>query len=89
VSNCLRDEGVFPYDTRDEEGRERFLPFTAGHHFTYKPPQKNPTSDWYVKYSMGLKLGNECCSPEAGTYHYIKPKLMYRYDALLYDMCDL
>ena len=88
VALCLSKEGVLPYDTRDEEGRERFLPFMAGHHYNYRPPKKNPMSDWYVRYSVDLKLGKDCCSQSSVTFHYILPQLMYRYEALLYDLCN-
>ena len=87
VAQCLKGEGIHPYDTRDKEGRERFLPFLAGHHYTYMAPKKNPLSDWYVKYSIGLKEGFDCCSQSSITFHYVKPKMMYRYDALLYNLC--
>lgn len=39
----------------------------------------------YAKYSIELKEGYECCSPEAVTFHYVKPDLMPRMQALLYD----
>ena len=87
VAKCLKGEGILPYDTRDKEGRERFLPFLAGHHYTYMAPKKNPLSDWYVKYSIGLKEGFDCCSQSSITFHYVRPKMMYRYDALLYNLC--
>ena len=84
VARCLATASppVIPYDTRDELGRERFLPFTPQNHLTYRVP-KNP--DWYAKYSIGLKEGYDCCSTRAVSFHYVKPDLMPRMSALLYD----
>eukprot|EP01031_Cornospumella_fuschlensis_P031626 gene31627-38220_t len=61
VASCLQKSAdIMPYDTRDELGRERFHPFTPGHHLDYRPPANG--DDWYVKYNPNLKLGFECCS---------------------------
>lgn len=87
VSNCLKKMGIQAFDTRDSEGRERFLPFNAGHHMTYTTP-KPPKKDWYTVYSIGLKYRKECCSVHSCTFHYLKPPKQYRYEALLYGLCD-
>ena len=87
VSQCLRrpigQVGAKPveaYDTRDPQGRERFHPFQPGHHLTYRPTP----NDWYVKYSVGLKFKEDCCSPETISYHYVKPDLALHMDAILH-----
>ena len=87
TAHCLEQWGVFPYDTRDHFGRERFLPFTPGHHYFYRINKQNP--DWYVKYTENfqLKEGDECCSRDAISYHYIKGDMMLRMHALLYGYC--
>ena len=82
---CLSLAGVTAFDTRDQQGRERFLPFTPGNHLHYRIP-KNP--DWYAKYSIELKTGLDCCSSDAVSFHYVKGDLMHRYHALLYGKCD-
>ena len=83
----MRDKGVVPYDTKDEEGRERFHPFTPGGHYKYRKPKNNPDADWYPRYTIDLKFGLDCCSPSSATFHYVDPKLMYRIEALLYNLC--
>jgi len=86
VAACLRKVAqVFPYDTRDAHGRERFHPFTPAAHLSYRISPKNP--DWYAKYSSDLKQGKECCSSHSIAFHYVKPQLMRRLHALLYA-CD-
>ena len=30
---------ILPFDTKDEEGGERYMPFQPGHHLTYRPPK--------------------------------------------------
>jgi glycoprotein-N-acetylgalactosamine 3-beta-galactosyltransferase len=43
--------GVFPYETKDEAGGERYMPFMPGHHWGYHMPE-DKSSDWYAKYSI-------------------------------------
>ncbi|GMH84599.1 hypothetical protein TrST_g801 [Triparma strigata] len=87
VAKCLRmGFDLLPYDTKDSLRRERFHPFTPGHHLTYNAP---PTSkDWYIRYSIDLKYEKECCSEESATFHYIKPELTRRLFALWYGHCE-
>ena len=86
VASCLRvGHGVVPYDTKDSLGRERFHPFTPGHHFTYQAPKKG--HDWYVDYSIDLKFGYDCCSEGSTTFHYMTPELTRRMYALWYGHC--
>ncbi|CAM9614175.1 unnamed protein product [Phaeothamnion confervicola] len=85
VASCLRTVGdVRPYDTRDPQGRERFHPFTPGHHLSYRIPPRG-SKDWYVDYSIGLKEGFDCCSPNSMSFHYVKAELMYRVFNLVYS----
>jgi len=74
---------VVPFDTRDMTGRERFHPFSPGNHYSYKINHQNP--DWYAKYSIDLKEGIDCCSDYSISFHYVKPLLMPKIHALLYD----
>jgi len=87
VASCLKMDGIFPFDTRDEAGSERFLLFTPALHLNWRPPSKNPEKDWYYKYSIELKIGIDCCSTSAVAFHYVKKPLMYRLYALLFK-CD-
>lgn len=84
---CLHLAGVDAFDTRDSQGRERFLPFTPGNHLLYRIP-KEP--DWFAKYTAkvgGLKDGVAGVSSDAVSFHYIKGDLMKRTYALLYGLC--
>ena len=84
MPNCLKKAaGVLPYDTRDELGRERFHPFTPANHLAYRIPRSG--KDWYAQYSIDLKVGYDCCSPQSVSFHYVDAPLMRRIDALLHE----
>jgi len=88
VAACLRKLGVFPFETRDEKGGERYMPFAPAHHLSYNPPKQNPDKDWYVKYAVDkLRLGLDHCSSQSVAFHYIKGYLMKRMYAILYGFC--
>ena len=55
VATCLRKRNILPYDTKDEAGGERYMPFAPGHHLNYLPPA-NPKDDWYSNYSINCKV---------------------------------
>ena len=67
LASCLRDFGVYPMNTRDESGAERFMvlhPKTMA--------QKNSSlPSWYLDMSFNKKSGETCCSEEAITFHYV------------------
>lgn len=85
---------VVPYDTKDDAGGERYMPFTPGHHFNYYLPKKIVRSpkeegyDWYANYSIDIKEGVEHCSPQSIAFHYVKGDMMKRLFALAYGLCD-
>lgn len=89
VAKLLRKFDVHPYDTKDEEGGERYMPFMPGNHYQYKLPPGNPmdTKDWYAKYSIDIKEGPDHCSAQSVAFHYVKGKEMWRLYALMYHMC--
>jgi hypothetical protein len=76
-------DSIAPFDTRDKLGRERFHPFSPGNHLSYKINKVSP--DWYAQYSIDLKEGLDCCSEHSVSFHYVKPPLMPKIHALLYD----
>jgi len=89
VASCFRKHGVLPFETRDDEGGERYMPFQPGHHLNYQPAEDNPESDWYVKYTIDrLRLGFDHCSSAAVAFHYIQSNLMKRIHAILYGYCN-
>lgn len=45
----------------------------------------NPEKDWYIDYSIDLKIGRECCSRNSLSFHYVDEKLMRRLYHLVYS----
>lgn len=86
VAKIFRKLGVLPYDTKDEDGGERYMPFLPGHHWGYRMP-KDTAKDWYAKYSINIKEGPEHCSPKSVAFHYVKDEMMKRLFALAYGLC--
>lgn len=99
VARCLSTFGVVPYDTRDKTAEpapngaypERFHPFTPGQHMSWQPPRRKnadgSSKDWYENYNApwGVAPGKDCCSKQSATFHYVKPDLMPKLSALLWD----
>lgn len=56
VARRLREFGVLPYETKDENGGERYMPFMPGIHYGYRLPVDR-SSDWYAQYSINIKEG--------------------------------
>jgi glycoprotein-N-acetylgalactosamine 3-beta-galactosyltransferase len=61
LARVFRKYGVFPYETKDEHGGERYMPFMPGHHYSYRLPADR-TTDWYAKYSINIKEGTLPCN---------------------------
>jgi glycoprotein-N-acetylgalactosamine 3-beta-galactosyltransferase len=87
VAKIFRKLGVVPYDTKDEDGGERYMPFLPGHHWGYRLP-KDTTKDWYAKYSINIKEGAEHCAQKSVAFHYVKDEMMKRLFALAYGLCS-
>ena len=83
IANCLKKSAdIIPIDTRDDKKRERFNPFTPGHHLTY---QLGDEKDWYMKYHpYGLLDGFNCCSPEGVSFHYVPHELLRKLYGYMY-----
>jgi len=86
VARIFRQFGVYPYETKDEAGGERYMPFLPGHHYGYRMPA-DKDKDWYAKYSINIKEGADHCAARSVAFHYVKDNMMYRLHALLYHMC--
>ncbi|XP_075163755.1 glycoprotein-N-acetylgalactosamine 3-beta-galactosyltransferase 1-like [Haematobia irritans] len=81
LGKCLENIGVIAGDTRDDEGKERFIPLTPN---TVIP---NNLSKWYPKlvyHAMNEKVN--CCSDHAISFHYIEPDEFYVMEYLLYSL---
>jgi glycoprotein-N-acetylgalactosamine 3-beta-galactosyltransferase len=86
VARVLRNFGIFPYETKDEAGGERYMPFMPGHHYGYRLPDDHE-KDWYAKYSIDIKEGVDHCAARSVAFHYVKGEAMKRLHALLYRLC--
>lgn len=56
VARVFKKYNVVPYETKDRNGGERYMPFLPGHHYGYRLPTSSDT-DWYAKYSINIKEG--------------------------------
>lgn len=86
TARIFRKYGVYPYETKDENGGERYMPFMPGHHYGYRMPQDH-SKDWYARYSINIKEGVDHCAARSVAFHYVKDKAMNRLHALLYHLC--
>ena len=68
---CSEEAGVKLGNSLDSKGRERFHPFNPrSHYFSI-----NSGLLGYAKNEV--KLGDDCCSDETISFHYVTPELMY------------
>jgi glycoprotein-N-acetylgalactosamine 3-beta-galactosyltransferase len=86
VARAFKSMGVYPYETKDENGGERYMPFIPGHHYGYRLPT-NIGTDWYARYSINIKEGVDHCAARSVAFHYVKGTAMKRLHALLYHLC--
>ena len=86
VAKLLKNFNVYPYETKDETGGERYMPFMPGHHYRYRMPP-NKKDDWYAKYSINIKEGLDHCAAKSVAFHYVKDNDMKRLYAYLYHLC--
>ena len=78
VAKCFRERlGVFPFDTKDEDGGERYM---------HLQPEFHLKSEH--KFSLDVKKGLGHCAARSVAFHYIDEKLMKRMHAILYRHCN-
>jgi len=81
IARLFRRFGVYPYDTKDDAGGERFMVTTPGHHYDSKFPP------WYHKQSIDILHGLDHCAAHSISFTYVPVPVMYRLYALLYGLC--
>jgi hypothetical protein len=62
--------GVYPSNTTDSEGRERFHHFSPEVAFGFNPREKE--RDWWMLHMIDFRNGSECCSPTSVSFHGLK-----------------
>jgi glycoprotein-N-acetylgalactosamine 3-beta-galactosyltransferase len=84
ISFCMMWYDIYPWDTRDTLGRDRWhADQPRGVYYT------NPDDPeyWYVQYHHmigGVKWKDECCAPDSIAFHYIDHVNMYHLERQLY-----
>ncbi|KAH8298641.1 hypothetical protein KR018_005658 [Drosophila ironensis] len=81
IGYCLRNVGVVAGDSRDEDGKERFMP--VGLH-TVLPVK--PTTGWWPKVVFYAPQSNDVCSDTAISSHYVKSHEFDIYEYLVYRL---
>ncbi|KAK4320648.1 hypothetical protein Pmani_008481 [Petrolisthes manimaculis] len=82
IGKCMQNIGVQAGDSRDSLGRGRFFPFIPEHHLV--PGHIGP-NNWYWDWIYyPAKVGLECCSDTAVSFHYVPPNKMYELEYFLY-----
>jgi len=66
MGNCMRDLGVYPHNTRDDIGAERFMVMNP----KVISNVTRPLPKWYINMSFNKKAGELCCSENAAAFHY-------------------
>jgi hypothetical protein len=73
---CLSEIGIYPHDTRDSSGAERFMVFDP-HFFTEMTASASYPS-WYNASSLNIEVGPRCCSNESISFHRVRLEDMVR-----------
>ena len=85
INFCMGNIGVYPYNTRDELGRERFHLRTPEALFNVDGTDE---SAWLYKVHRdvgGIKGGADCCSPASITFHHVKSQgALYDFERMIY-----
>jgi len=81
VGRCFGGDRIYPYDTQNEEGEERYMPYEPAQHFVPESRTK-----WFT-YTSNDKHALGKVASHAVSFHDVAPGLMSRMHALLYGHC--
>lgn len=70
LAHCLKEVGIYPQNTRDASGAERFMVLNS-HDMYSEGENHDQLPRWYMKRSLNTKKGSGCCSAEAIAFHYV------------------
>lgn len=73
VGYCLAELGIYPIDTRDAHGRERFHWFDPYVSYTGDDEYYQLNTDT-TRFEFPLKIEEECCSERSVSFHNMKTK---------------
>ncbi|KAI9916370.1 hypothetical protein PsorP6_018019 [Peronosclerospora sorghi] len=84
IAFCMMWHDVYPWDTRDHRGRERW--HANKPHGVYFANPHRPNY-WYTQYHQhigGVRSKEDSIAPDSVAFHYIRPALMYHLERTLY-----
>lgn len=86
MGKCLEAVGVEAGDSRDNEGKDRFMPIFVSPVLT--PGEKSlPKNHWLWGYNYyPLNIGMECCSDYMISIHYVDTRTMYLLEYIIYHV---
>lgn len=84
ISFCMMWHNVFPWDTRDHQGRERWHTDKPKGVFFADPNRSNHWSVQYHQHLGGVRARHEAVAPDSVAFHYVSPPLMYHLERTLY-----
>ncbi|XP_052852825.1 glycoprotein-N-acetylgalactosamine 3-beta-galactosyltransferase 1 isoform X2 [Drosophila gunungcola] len=81
LGRCLRGVGVVGGDSRDEQGLNRFIPFSPLHWYPDAPKWYRP-----LLYYTTSNITSDCCSNSAISFHYNNAKEFYVLEYVIYKL---
>ena len=96
IAWLLRKLRIYPYDTKDETGAERYNPQSPSFLYGFQPTLQNSANKgyrvrqwyWHTKYSIKPLAGANYSAVRSVAFHYIEDDEMYRLYALIHGLCQ-